>query len=144
MGEKALGPVKAWYLSIVACEGGEVGMVGGWGDTLIEAGGGGQDSGFLGGGGIRKGDNIWNVNLKISSKRKRKEKKRKEKKRKEKKRKARVWRQWLWLQFRQIGWASEIHSTGDLTHGLIHNRQVLYHWSTYPAHNHLWMQEFEL
>ena len=38
MGEEALGPVKAQCLSVGECEGGEVG-VGGWVNTLIEAGG---------------------------------------------------------------------------------------------------------
>jgi hypothetical protein len=42
---EALGPVKARCLSIGECQGGEE-RVGGWGSTLIEAGGGGWDRGF--------------------------------------------------------------------------------------------------
>ena len=42
MGEEALGPVKARCPSGEECQGGEAGedgWVGGWGNTLIEAGG---------------------------------------------------------------------------------------------------------
>jgi hypothetical protein len=50
MGGEALGPVKkAGYPSIGELEGREAG-VGGWGNTLIEAEGGGWDRGFTGAG----------------------------------------------------------------------------------------------
>jgi hypothetical protein len=42
MGGEALGPVKVQCPSVGECQGGEEGMggcVGGWGNTLIEAGG---------------------------------------------------------------------------------------------------------
>jgi hypothetical protein len=44
-GGEALCSVKAQCLSVRECQGGEVGM-GGWGITLIEAGGGGWNMGF--------------------------------------------------------------------------------------------------
>jgi hypothetical protein len=37
VGGEALGPGKAQYPSVGECQGGEVGGVGGWGSTLIEA-----------------------------------------------------------------------------------------------------------
>jgi hypothetical protein len=49
MGEEALGPVKTRCPSVRDCEGREAG-VGEWVHTLIEAGGGGWDKGYLGGG----------------------------------------------------------------------------------------------
>ena len=50
MGEEALGSVKAQCSSVGECEGGEAGVggwVGGWENTLIEAGGEGCDREFL-------------------------------------------------------------------------------------------------
>jgi hypothetical protein len=41
MGGEALGPVKPQCPSVEECQGGEVG-VSGWGNTFIEAGGGGM------------------------------------------------------------------------------------------------------
>jgi hypothetical protein len=60
MGEEALGPVMALCASVGECEGREVG-VGGWGHTLIEAGGGRSYMGFLGGGAMGEGYNSWIV-----------------------------------------------------------------------------------
>jgi hypothetical protein len=48
MAGEDIGPVKASCRSLGECQGKEVGRcVWGWGNTLIEAGGGGWDRGFL-------------------------------------------------------------------------------------------------
>ena len=57
MGEEVLGPLKAHCPSVWECQGGEVG-VSGWGSTLIEAGGGGWDRGFLRGQDRERGQHL--------------------------------------------------------------------------------------
>jgi hypothetical protein len=61
MGGEVLGPVKAWYPSLGEFKGREAGM-GGWGNTLIETGGGGMGCRFPGGDGVPGKGTYWNVN----------------------------------------------------------------------------------
>jgi hypothetical protein len=55
MGEEAFGPVKAQCPRVGNVRAGRQEQVDGWGHTFIEAGGGGWDRGFLGGGELGKG-----------------------------------------------------------------------------------------
>ena len=57
MEKEALGLVKARFFRVGECQGGEAGVVRGWGDTLIEDVGG-MCRGFLGSDETWKDDNI--------------------------------------------------------------------------------------